>query len=479
MINRVLIRIKVVQLLYSYLLTQSDFSIEPAADNPSRDKKYGHDLYLDLLMLILELSGIDVSQGRRQSPLHGLAKVKHIEGNAMARSLGQLDELRALMLRERPSLEALDGIAAQIYEAIPTLPAYKKYARLKERTLADDVELWVSIITNLVAENPAFVAAARRHEGYTVAGFTRAVGSTLSTLKEYGDNRTLQIHARNALDRSLGKARELYFSLLQLIPALTFEQEQRLDANKHKFLPTDADLHPNMRFVESKLARALAENPDFKTYIEESKISWDADPMLLKSLLDAITSSEAYREYMEAPEDPDFAADAEFWRHIFKTVILPSDDLAEALENKSVYWNDDLHVMGEFVLKTLRRFSRSTDEGASVKLLPQYKDEEDSRFGPELFEKAVKGYREMRELIDRFVTGHRWEADRLAFMDIVVMVAALTEILNFPSIPLAVSLNEYIEIAHAYSTPRSGAFVNGVLYAIVNQLREDGRLLKA
>ena len=139
MINRVLIRIKVVQLLYSYLLTQSEFKIEPPIENPSRDKKYGYDLYLDLLMLILEMSGLDVSSGRRQSPLRGIALNKHIDRNALARSLNSIDEIRTIILRDRSGVAQFDSVIPAIYDAIPTLPAYKSYVRIKKPELKVDV----------------------------------------------------------------------------------------------------------------------------------------------------------------------------------------------------------------------------------------------------------------------------------------------------------------------------------------------------
>ncbi len=476
MINRVLIRIKVVQLLYSYLLTQSEFKIEPPVENPSRDKKYGHELYLDLLMMVLEMSGFDVSSGRRQSPLRGIALNKHIDHNALARSLNGLDEIRAIILRDRSGVAQFDSIIPAIYDAIPTLPAYKSYIRIKKPELKDDVTLWASIITNLIANNPEFVAVARKNPGFTVAGFTRGVNSLMHTLNEYNDNRGLFNHARHALDYSLDKAHELYHSLLLLSVELTRLQDQRLDAAKHKFLPTDEDLHPNMRFVENKFVKALSENEDFIAAVDEKKLNWDSDALLLRSILDKITESDLYKEYMSREGEPTLEEDADFWRQVYKTIILQGDELADALESKSVYWNDDLHVIGTFVLKTIRRIGQGDVFGA---LLPQFKDDEDSRFGGELFELAVKNYEAYRELIDSFVNRNRWDAERLAFMDIVIMVTALAEIMNFPAIPLAVSLNEYIEIANSYSTPRSGAFINGILYAVINHLKEEGKLMKA
>ena len=157
-----------------------------------------------------------------------------------------------------------------------------------------------------------------------------------------------------------------------------------------------------------------------------------------------------------------------------RKVIFPSDDLAEVLEGLSVYWNDDLNVMDSFVLKTIKRIST---EG-KVRLLPKYKDDEDARFGMELFDAAVEHREEYRELIDRFIDRKQWDSERLAFMDIVIMITAITELLKYPAIPVPVTLNEYIEIANCYSTSKSGQFINGILYSVINYLKEEGRLNK-
>lgn len=479
MVNRVLIRIKVVQLLYSYFLSYREFKIEAPAENPSRDKKYGYDLYMDLLLMILELSGIRVNDSEvRLSPLHGIALNKHINHNQLAKSLNGLPELREIIVRNKADISAFDSVIPSIYEAISTLPAFKTYSKIKNPELKDDVALWLSIIENLIEKNPEFMAAARRNPGFTLAGFTRGIQALERTLREYGDNRSLLLHARNSLDHSLDKAYELYLSLLTLPVHICRAEELRLDNARHKFLPTDADLNPDTRFVESKLVAALNSNPILSEFIENGKLSWNADDDLVTSLLETIISSELYSEYMGKPGEHTFAEDAEFWRQIFKNLILPSDALAESLESKSVYWNDDLHVMGTFVLKTLKRFASSSADGRDVMILPQFKDDEDRNFGPDLFMSAVKHYGEYKQLIDRFVNTTRWDSDRLAFMDIVIMIAAVTELLDYPAIPIAVTLNEYIEIANAYSTPRSGAFINGILYSVINYLKEEGRLLK-
>lgn len=479
MINRVLIRIKVVQLLYSYLLTQNEFKIETQVENPSRDRRYGYRLYMDLLLLVLELSGYDTTGGRAESPLHGITLDKHINRNQLAKALNSIDTIRETIVTGRGDAGRFREMVPSIYQAIPELPAYKTYIRLKKPTLKDDVTLWLSIINNLIEKNSAFLAHCRKDEDFTLAGFNRGVHSLVHTLSEYGDNRALLLHARNSLDYALDKAYELYNGLLLLAVEITRAQEEKLERAKEKFYPTDEDLHPNMRFVENKFIKALVDNESFSDYVNDKKLSWEAEVSLVENLRTLIVSSDEYKEYMAMSGESTYEQDCELWRVMFKNIILPSDELAETLESRSIFWNDDIHVMGTFVLKTIRRFGQSKNEGADIDLLPQFKDSEDSKFGPDLFMQAVNHYDEYRELVEKFVNTTRWDADRLAFMDIVIMITAITEILAYPAIPLAVSLNEYIEIANAYSTPRSGAFINGILYSVINHLKEEGRLVKS
>ncbi len=151
------------------------------------------------------------------------------------------------------------------------------------------------------------------------------------------------------------------------------------------------------------------------------------------------------------------------------------------LEGKSVYWNDDMQVMGTFVLKTVKQAPREvhTDEKGNriIELLPMYKDDEDRRFGPELFAAAVEHRVEYRALIDKYVKAD-WDPDRIAFMDVVVMLTAIAELVKFPQIPLPVTMNEYTEIAADYSMPRSGQFVNGLLYSAAQDLKAEGYINK-
>ena len=280
--------------------------------------------------------------------------------------------------------------------------------------------------------------------------------------------------AKKELTKSLDKSYELYNALLKLMIELTDVQDLRLDEAKHKFLPTEEDLNPNMRFVENEFVKRLRADQTLADFVDDKKINWRDDELFVRLLLDKILRSEEYQEYMEMPKTS-LVRDGEVWYQLMKKVVLPDENLLEHLQSMSVYYtDDDLQIMGQFVMKTIRRFE---DEEAQP-ILPQYKNDDDSKFGEQLFSKDVAEMEENNSYIDQFVKTEKWDVERIALMDRVVMCTALTEIRNYPSIPVNVSLNEYIELAKDYSTPRSGQFVNGILNAVVNKLRADKVIIK-
>ena len=280
--------------------------------------------------------------------------------------------------------------------------------------------------------------------------------------------------AKKELTKSLDKSYELYNALLKLMIELTDVQDLRLDEAKHKFLPTEEDLNPNMRFVENEFVKRLRADQTLADFVDDKKINWRDDELFVRLLLDKILRSEEYQEYMEMPKTS-LVRDGEVWYQLMKKVVLPDENLLEHLQSMSVYYtDDDLQIMGQFVMKTIRRFE---DEEAQP-ILPQYKNDDDSKFGEQLFSKAVAEMEENNSYIDQFVKTEKWDVERIALMDRVVMCTALTEIRNYPSIPVNVSLNEYVELAKDYSTPRSGQFVNGILNAVVNKLRADKVIIK-
>ena len=186
-----------------------------------------------------------------------------------------------------------------------------------------------------------------------------------------------------------------------------------------------------------------------------------------------ILQSDIYKEYM-ASETSSYEEDRELWRKIYKRIVFNNEKLDAVLEDQSLYWNDDKEIVDTFVLKTIKRFDPKN--GDKQELLPEFKDEEDQDFARRLFRRSILNADYYRHLISE--NSKNWDLDRVAVMDVIIMQIALAEILSFPNIPINVSLNEYVEIAKLYSTPKSGGFINGTLDGIVNQLKKENKLTK-
>jgi transcription antitermination protein NusB len=272
---------------------------------------------------------------------------------------------------------------------------------------------------------------------------------------------------------SLGKTYDLYHMVFQLILELADYAQVRIDTNLNKLRPTAEDLHPNSKFVENKVVQQLRQNRRLKAYVNQTKISWANHPELIKDLYIFMTESEFYQEYMKKKGDSYFE-DKKLIDKIFNNIVLISEDVHEMLEEDSIYWNDDLDLVIAMAAKTIKSFSEDSDENQP--LLPKFKDEDDRQFATDLFRKAILNNDELRNIIDHHASN--WDLERIAFMDILIMQLALTEMLYFPSIPTKVTLNEYIEMAKFYSTEKSRTFINGILDKALKDLKQDNKVLK-
>jgi len=272
---------------------------------------------------------------------------------------------------------------------------------------------------------------------------------------------------------SLQKSYDLYHYFLLLILDVTYSHERLIDNRKHKLMPTQEDLNPNTRLIDNRFAKQLAENMALRKYVEEHGLSWSNDQDFLKSILDMLMASELYQEYINNPVDS-YETDKEFWRAFFKRHICGNEMIEEYLEDKSIYWNDDIDIVETFTLKTIKKFEEAA--GSKQALLPMFKDMEDRDFAIRLFRQSLLNGKEYKERIEKHIKN--WETERIANMDLVIMQVALAEIMNFPTIPVSVSLNEYIDAAKYYSTPKSGIFINGILDSIVSELKKEKVLFK-
>ena len=271
------------------------------------------------------------------------------------------------------------------------------------------------------------------------------------------------------LREGFDKSYELYFYYLQLIVELTNMQDRRLDDARNKFLPTEEEVHPNTRFIDNRLVKLLNANEDFREFCDKHSVSWTDDIVFMRLLLDKVINSDYYKAYMQSDaQDGGLGDDCELWRNIIKNVLVNDEDFIDHIENMSVHWSiEDNDVMSQFALKTIRRFEMGDDKP----IMPMYKDEEDARFGEELFGLAINEMEENNMLIDKAVDTSRWSHERVALMDRIIMCAAISEMRHYSlTIPVNVTLNEYIELAKIFSTPNSGQFVNGVLNGIAHSL---------
>lgn len=466
MINRVLIRTKVVQLLYSYLLVERRFAIESMPANPTREKRFAHGLYLDVLCMMSEIADNITGRGG-VSPLANTRFIKRIKEDETIKSL-----LRKYSMIDFP----LSAIAERLAREVKDSGLYKKFQKSEDPGSLADERIWQEIFKTIILPDNQLSKAISEREGYTLAGKERMEEMMDQTFSNFYSAADGKDDAVKTLRMSMDKARELYFRLLWLPVQLVQLRDRDIDEARNRYLASDADRNPNLRFVENEFVKTIATNEDIDAAMEGlgRNMTIDDEPMT-RALLRAIMESEIYKEYMEFPVT-DFTSDCDFWRKIYKNVIFVNEYFLEALEDKSVFWNDDLDTIGTFVIKTVKRIA---EKKSFAGIMATYKDEEDAMFGRLLVDAVIENHETYREYINAALDTKVWEADRMAYMDVVIMMTALAEILNFPKIPLTVSINEYVEIAKSYSTRKSPQFVHGVLAAVLKKLKENGVLVKS
>lgn len=279
--------------------------------------------------------------------------------------------------------------------------------------------------------------------------------------------------AEKELYYSLSKAYELYHYMLTLIIEITRYAERQLEHKNEINKAAHIDREESRRFVDNQFAQQLAHNKALTEYTDKKKLTWHTEMAYIKYLYDTIVKDESYIEYMQA-EETSYAADRELWRKIYKSIISKDERLDEVIEDKSLYWNDDRTIVDTFILKTIKRFDPVN--GEEQELQPEYHDEDDRQFASRLFRRSIMNADTYHSLISH--NTRNWDFSRLAFMDVVIMQVATAEICSFAEIPTSVTINEYVEIAKWYSTPKSRQYVNGILDAIVRSLKSENKIMK-
>jgi N utilization substance protein B len=275
--------------------------------------------------------------------------------------------------------------------------------------------------------------------------------------------------AESELMFSIGKTYDLYHLLLLLVVDIADIAGEKIDQALQKRMPSPEDLNPRRRFVDNAVIAQLRINKALKDYLSSKKLSWTNNPHIPRVLYNKMTAWNVYEEYMRS-ETHTYQTDKKFIIRMITELFIFSEDLNSNLEEQSIYWNDDMEYITAMVEKTLKKFK--SDSGEDAALMPLYKNEEDAEYVKILFRKTILHDKKTSEFIDKNTTN--WEVDRIALVDILVMQMAITEILEFPEIPVKVTLNEYIEIAKYYCTSKSSTFVNGILDNIVKEMRDGG-----
>ena len=279
-------------------------------------------------------------------------------------------------------------------------------------------------------------------------------------------------NAEKELLFSLSKAYDLYIFLLALIVAVTKEARHRVEVITARVNREGGEL-PSEKFAYNKFAMLLEENRQLNDFLEQQKQTWDNDIEFVRKLLDQIEQTQIYKDFM-ASDDDSYDAHRELWRRLYKVLVMENADLDALLEEKSLYWNDDKETVDTFVVKTIKRFDPKNAK--NQELLPEYKDDEDKEFAQKLFRATILNADQYQHYMSD--ASRNWDFSRLAYMDVVIMQIAIAEMLTFPGIPVSVTINEYVELAKLYSTPKSSGYINGMLDTIARYLNSTGKMMK-
>lgn len=298
----------------------------------------------------------------------------------------------------------------------------------------------------------------------------KVIKSLYAHFRSEGDS---LIAAEKNLVSSVDKAYDLYLQMLELIVDVRRYAAERIEIARNKKLPTYEDLNPNMRFVENRAVTDIEESAALGNSVARRGLGWGDYPELIKRLYGRMTESEYYRTYMAAGTH-DFAADRDMAIDFYIETVQDDEMLETVVEEQSIFWCDDIDFVLSMVVRTLEDFKPGQED---IPLERQYRSDDDLSFTKELLRKTMVNFGGYQEYIEKYT--RNWDVERIAFLDNIIIACAMAELTGFESIPVKVTMDEYIEIAKYYSTPGSSVFINGVLDKIVEELRNEGKINKS
>ena len=276
------------------------------------------------------------------------------------------------------------------------------------------------------------------------------------------------------LFQSIENTQDLYLLLLSALIEIKKKEEAYIDLASKKHLATKEERNPSLKFIQNKVLTLLSESEALEDALDDRKIkNWKNNDDIILFLIESIKASDLYKSYMEKPVGS-FDDDKFFITDLYTEVIAPSDKLYDYLEDYKLTWVDDLPGINTLILKQIKQLRSEND----TLILPKvYKDEDDKEFVKNLFRRTVLNEVELsKEYIDKTPN---WDVERIAEIDTIILKMAICELLKFPSIPAKVTINEYLEIAKEYSTPKSSIFINGILDNLVKEFENENKLKKS
>ncbi|MFT5970482.1 MAG: N utilization substance protein B [Flavobacteriales bacterium] len=273
------------------------------------------------------------------------------------------------------------------------------------------------------------------------------------------------------LENSMEKTYDLFLTQLLIIGAVHTMAEQKIEDGKNKKLPSEEELNPNTRFIDNAVIKQINQNPKLLDLLKSTHLDEDAYQKIVRKIFKQLLNSPAYDKYMHGPA-PDFNDQKSLAIDLFVDIIAPNEELHQQFEDQNMQWVDDLSVANTAVLNFLRSF-KSDD---FLKIPKLFKDADDKAFGARLLQMSILHHKEYEEMIQNQTKN--WELDRIAVIDILLIKMALVEMIYFPTIPIKVSINEYIELSKDFSTEKSKGFINGVLDKLAERLKNEGLIKK-
>lgn len=288
-------------------------------------------------------------------------------------------------------------------------------------------------------------------------------------LQSEGDN---LIASEKTLMSAIDKSYDLYFQLMLLPAEIAQYVEERQELARKKHLTTYEDLNPNTKLQNSAFIQLLNNADSINDYVASRKLTWKLFPELIKTLYAQLSESDHFKKYMSSP-DNSMKEDVEMWSQFFLVEVQNCELLDDVLEEQSLMWSSDLSFVLPLVLRTLTSIRPSHID---IKVMKKFKNDDDRDFVKTLFQKSLVNFSRNQEYVEKFTAN--WDVERIVYMDNLIMIIAMSELVSFPEIPVKVTMDEYIEISKFYSTPGSSTFINGILDKMAIALTEEGALIK-